>query len=159
MTLDLDSLCSEIRDYLRSNGVAVFHGASRAVEETPTVYWDTQKHPDYRSFVAAAQAAGVRLVTIHVDEFDEELLDDALERVAQVPREQRREIEPRLREMRRYTGTTCQIELSFDLAPRIYLFDLRTEWFEEFNDMLDQIDEVIPDEDDDALGGSYFSNN
>ena len=44
--------------------------------------------------------------------------------------------------MRRYDGYTCQIELSFDLPTRVYVFDLRTEWFQELSDMLDQIDQA-----------------
>jgi hypothetical protein len=67
-------------------------------------------------------------------------------------------MERRLREMRRYEGYTCQIELSFDLPPRIYVFDLRTEWFQELSDMLDQIDEAS-DEPDLPGPSGYFSKN
>ena len=64
--------------------------------------------------------------------------------------------------MRAYDGFTCAIELSFDFEGRAYIFDLRTEWYEEFNDMLDDIEAAIPDEDEDddegPIGG-YFSKN
>ena len=83
--------------------------------------------------------------TLYANEFNEALIDDALDRLDDpaMPREDRRAIEKRLRELRAYAGFTCQIELSFDLAPRVYVFDLRTEWFEELSDLLDSIDDVF----------------
>jgi len=62
--------------------------------------------------------------------------------------------------MRSYIGFTCQIELSFDLAPRVYVFDLRTEWFDDLNDLLDRVDDAAhKSEGDSPLGGGYFSKN
>jgi hypothetical protein len=61
--------------------------------------------------------------------------------------------------MRGYSGFTCQIELSFDLAPRVYMFDLRTEWFEDLNEMIDQIDDACDERDDEEPMHGYFSKN
>jgi len=33
-------------------------------------------------------------------------------------------------------GSVCAIELSFDHEGRVFLFDLRTEWFDDFSEML-----------------------
>ena len=77
-----------------------------------------------------------------------------------LPNDERRTVEQRLREMRAYLGFTCQIELSFDLGPRIYVFDLHTDWFDDLNELLDRIDEAYEDEtDEDPLSGGYFSKN
>ena len=159
MKLNLDTLRSEIQDYLESRGIAVFHGFPRA-QEIPAVYWDTEGHPDYREFLSVAEKAGVRLVTLYANEFSNEVLDDAEQRLDSLPREERRELESRLRQMRGYTGFICQIELSFDLAPRVYLFDLHTEWYEELNELLDQIEDAEDEgEEESPLGGGYFSKN
>ncbi len=161
MKSNLDTLCSEIQEYLRSHGIAIFHGTPRGGEDIASVFWDTKQHPDFRLYVQAAQAAGARIVTIHANQFSEDALDDAQERLDQstVSREERRSIEQRLREMRAYTGFTCQIELSFDIAPRVYIFDLRTDWYDDFHDLLYQIDDAYDDgEDEEPLGG-YFSKN
>jgi hypothetical protein len=162
MRANLNTLRSEIQDYLESRGIAVFHGIPRGGEDVAAVHWDTERHPDFRTYVAAAEAAGVRMVTLYANEFDEEVIDDALGRLEEssLSREERRGVEQRMREMRAYSGFTCQIELSFDVAPRVYVFELRTEWYEDLNDLLYRIDGGFEDtEDEDPLGGGYFSKN
>src|SRR5438552_3670861 len=121
MKLNLETLRSEIQEYLESRGIVVFHGCPRSGEPSASVFWDTAHHPDYRMFLAAAEAAGARLVTLQAREFIGEMIDDALERLEEsdLPREEQRAIEMRLREMRGYAGFTCQIELSFDLGQRV----------------------------------------
>ena len=163
MRLDLDAMRSEIQAHLESRGMAVFHGYSRCAEHSTAVYWDIEGHPDFRAFLAAAEASGVRLVTLYANRFTEDIVDDALERLseASLPREEQKILESHLREMNGYIGFTCQIELSFDLAPRVYIFDLRTEWFDDLNEMLDRIDDACEEEEDDdeePLSG-YFSKN
>ena len=91
-------------------------------------------------------------------------MEDALDHLSEasaLDRDERRAIEMRLKEVREYSGFTCQIELSFDLAPRVYIFDLRTEWFDELNDLTDRIEDAYRQNGDgsDALGGGYFSRN
>ena len=160
MKLNLDTMRSEIQDYLDSHGIAVFHGAPRG-DDAPSVYWNIETHPDYRSFLATAEAAGVRMVTLYANEFAAELIDEAMERLNEsgLEREERRGIEQRLREMHAYGGFTCQIELSFDLAPRVYVFDLRTDWFEDLNEMLHRIDDADEEPDDEEPLHGYFSKN
>lgn len=164
MQVNLDTLRSEIQDYLEAHNLAVFHGYSRGGQHTPAVFWDTEAYPDYRAFLAAAETAGARLVTLHAQEFTGDFIDDALERVETigVPRDERRAIEQSLKDARKYVGFTCQIELSFDVAPRVYIFDLRTQWFDDLNNLLDMVDDAMDDDDDDPeepLGGRYFSKN
>lgn len=162
MKANLDALSAEIQEYIRASGIAIFHGFSRAFDDVATVYWDTAAHPDFRAFVAAAQAAGVKLIAFYANDFDESIIDDALERLEDpaIARDERRPIEKRLRELRAYSGFTCQIELSFDLAPRAYIFDLRTEWFEELQELLDAIDDSFEESDPgEQSPGNYFSQN
>jgi hypothetical protein len=159
----LDSLRAEIQEYLEKRKIVVFHGFPRGGDPTCTVYWDTERHPDFKAFLAAAEAAGVRLVTLYSRELEEDLVEDAMEQLNEastLDRDERRAIEMRLKEVRSYCGFTCQIELSFDLAPRVYIFDLRTEWFDDLNDLTDRIEDAYRKEDDGgALGGGYFSKN
>jgi hypothetical protein len=101
-------------------------------------------------------------------EFSSDAIDDAVESLdeAGLERDEQRSLESRLREMRAYEGFTCSIELNFDHAGRVYVFDVRTDWFEEFNELRDHIEalseaEDSDDEEDDhpAMGGGYFSKN
>ncbi|HLH39592.1 MAG TPA: hypothetical protein VKX39_10630 [Bryobacteraceae bacterium] len=157
MKPNLDTLRSEIQDYVESRGMAIFHGFPRN-DPAAAVYWNTETHPDFRDFVGAAEKAGVRLITMFAKELSNDMIEDAEQRLDSLPREERRDMESRLRALRRYAGWIGQIELSFDLAPRVYYFDIHTDWYEELHDILDQIEEA-EDEDETPLGGGYFSKN
>jgi hypothetical protein len=160
MKPNLDVLRAEIEQYLEETGLAVFYGYSRALESTPAVYWDCDQYPDYRRFVQAARTAGAKIIIFHQRTFLSEQVDDALEQLSasNLPREEHREFEQRLTEMRRYDGFVCAIELSFDHEGRVFLFDLRTEWYDELTEILDEIQALAPDEDDGTMGGYYSKN-
>ncbi len=160
MKLNLEPVRAEIQEYLESHGIAVFHAFPGIDEEASVVQWDTEHYPDYRAFLAVAESAGVKLVALHANEFHDDVLDETQKRLDEstLAGAERTAMERRLREIRRYDGYTCQIELSFDLAPRIYVFDLRTEWFQELSDMLDQIDEASEGPEFPGPPG-YFSKN
>ena len=164
MKQNLDVLKTEIREYLETRKLVVFHAFSRGVDTLPMVFWDTRKHPDYREFISAAEAVSTKMIVLHAREFSADYVESAIERLdeCELAVEERRPMERRLREMRAYDGFTCAIELSFDVSGRAYIFDLRTDWYEEFNDMLDDIEATIPDEedeDDEGPIGGYFSKN
>jgi hypothetical protein len=162
MKPNLDVLKPEIEMYLEEMGLAVFFGYSRPLDAAPAVLWDCDQYPDYRLFVQSAQAAGARILVFHQREFFSEQVDDALERLnaCQLPPQDSRHFEERLSELRAHEGSVCAIELSFDHEGRVFLFDLRTEWFDEFSDMLDEIQLLTPDRhDDDSPISGYFSRN
>ncbi|MBZ5610414.1 MAG: hypothetical protein LAP38_19295 [Acidobacteriia bacterium] len=161
MKQKLEGLKTEIEQYLEQSGMAVFYGCSRAQESLP-VYWDCDQHPDYRQFVQAARAAGVKLIVFHQREFSSGQIDEAVEQLegCDLPAEDYREFERHLNRMRAYDGLICAIELSFDLEGRVFLFDLHTDWYQELADLMDEIQVLTatPDDDETPLGG-YFSKN
>jgi hypothetical protein len=144
MQLNLETVRAEIQEYLEARAIAVFHAFPGIEDDSPVVQWDTEHYPDYHAFLAVAESAGIKLVALHANEFHDDVLDETQKRLAEstLSGAERTAMERRLREMRRYDGYTCQIELSFDLPTRVYVFDLRTEWFQELSDMLDQIDQA-----------------
>jgi hypothetical protein len=164
MRPNLDTLRHEIEQHLESRGMAVFRSYPRADSEgslAGTVYWDSQAHPDYREFVEAACAAGVRLVTLHARELTPEIIENALAQLAEadMERDERRALDARLNQIQAYEGFTCQIELSFDHAQRTYIFEVRTDWFDELNDLMEQIEYSLQDEGDENPLSGYYSNN
>jgi hypothetical protein len=163
MSLNLDSLRSEILEYLESQSFVIFHGYSRLADTDSFVAWDTDRFPDFHAFVNAAKNAGIRLIVFHFREFTRTHVDEATERLedCEVTVEEKRTMERRLRELRGYEGFTCAIEISFDFENRVYLFNLRADWYEDYLDLLEDIDASIPDEDgedDDSMGGYYSRN-
>jgi hypothetical protein len=103
-------------------------------------------------------------VVFHHREFSRDIVDDALDRLeaAGMAQDESRPLERRLKELRKYEGFTCALELSFDYEGRIYVFDLTTDWYDELSDILEEIDlNSMDDEDDDEEGplSGYFSQN
>jgi hypothetical protein len=163
MTLNLDELKNEVLIYMEAEGFVVFHGYSRLADADSFVAWDTDRLPEYRSFLGAAKKAGVKMIVYHFREFSPTHLEDAEERLedAEFSVEERRNIDRRLRELHNYEGFTCALELSFDYEGRVYLFNLRSEWYDDYLDLVEELDAALPegeDDDDDSMGGYYSRN-
>lgn len=165
MKPNLDTLRFEIEQHLESRGMTVFRSYPRTDPEGElmgAIYWDCENHPDYREFIQAACAVGARMVTMYAREFTSDVLETAQLHLAdaELERDERRAFDTRLTEMRAYEGFTCQIELSFDHAQRTYVFEVRTEWFDELNDLVERIEYAYQDDegDENPLSG-YYSNN
>lgn len=164
MRQDLDAIKKEIEEQLAGGEFVVFHGFSRLMDAVPLVHWDVTRYPDVKMFLDVASRSGVKLLVYHQHEFTPEHIDEALTRLEGVdlPRDEQRAMERRLREMRIYEGFLCALELSFDHGGRVYLFDMRTDWYEELGEILDEIDVNSSDSEDEEegpLGGGYFSKN
>jgi hypothetical protein len=130
------------------------------------VHWDVERHPSLEEFLEVAEKLGCQLVIFHQREFLPDHIEDAMERLEEsdMPREDARNIARRLQEMRVYEGFLCVLELSFDYGGRAYLFTVQTDWHEELNDILDEIDAHTPDptgsgDTASGFGGGYFSKN
>jgi len=164
MNLNLDQLKTEVLEYMEAEAFVVFHGYSRLAETDSFVAWDTERLPEYRSFLSAAKKAGVKMIVYHFREFSATHLEDAEERLedSDMQPDDRRAIDRRLRDLRSYEGFTCALELSFDYQGRVYVFNLRADWYDDYLDLIEELDAALPDDeeaDDDALGGGYYSRN
>lgn len=126
------------------------------------IFWDVEGHPDYRGFVAVAQQAGAKLIQFYHQTLSVEQIDEALDELEEsdFTRDEKRQYETRLRQLREYEGFTCSVELSFCLETKVYVFELHTEWYESLTDILAELEAANEEEEeqDDGLGG-YFSNN
>ena len=164
MKPNLDTLKESILEQLQAQGFAVFHGLCRHGDANPVAWWDTRRHPEFETFLAAARKAGATLIVFSHLEFFEAMVEDALDHLedCELPAAERRAIERRLREMQGYLGFTCALELTFDHAGRAYVFEVRAEWYTEFLHILEDIDALDPDdddEDDEDPTGELFSRN
>ena len=166
MKHNLDTLKREIPAFLQEKGLAVFRGFVNELHEQRLVFWDIDRESDYKKFVECAVLAGVRLVIFNYRDFERSMADDAIERLEEcdMPRDEQRAIERRLKDLRAYDGFTCSVELAFEMQNRFYVFDLRTDWYEELLDLLDQVDTAAPldngldDDEDESMGGFYSRN-
>ena len=141
MDLDLDTLKREIEEYLGAAGFAVFHSSPGGLEGMPMVLWDTARYPDYQLFLEVARKAGIHLVIFAAREFTPSDLDDLLEQVeaVELDRDEQREYQSRLRDLRPYEGSTCALELAFDYNSRLYVYELQPDWYEEYLNVEEEI--------------------
>ncbi len=164
MDLNLDTLKREILEYLETHGFAVFHGSPGGLDGIPMVVWDAEHHPDYRMFLEVATKTGCTMIVFASREFEPGDIDDLLSQLddCELTRDERREYESRLRELRAFEGVTCALELAFDRDSRLYVYEVQPDWYEEFLELEDEIFARVTDDDElddnDSLGG-YFSKN
>ncbi len=163
MDLNLDTLKQEILGYLDSTGFVVFHGSPGGLEGLPMVLWDTERHPDYQMFLDVASKLGVKLVLFASREFETSELDDALAELegCELPRDEHREYESRLHDLRGYEGLTCTLEVAFSYDSRLHVYEVQPDWYEEFLGIEEQLMAYTGDgdiEEDDTLGGFYSKN-
>jgi len=162
--INLDTLKREILDYLESSGFAVFQSSPGGLEGMPMVLWDVQKHPDYQMFLDVARRSGTTLVIFAAREFDAAELDELVDQMedCDLSREEQREYESRLRELRVHEGVTCTLELAFDYNSRLYVYEVQPDWYEEFLSLEEEITSRFADENGGDSGeslGGYFSKN
>ncbi len=168
MKPNLDSLQTEIATYVNENGFLLFRGFSRSFDETPEVEWDSIHYPDYRQYLEVARQLGIKLIVLHHRSFSSAIIDRALEELPSSGFDfaEQRLFEQRLKDLRMYDGFTCMIELSFEHSSTLYVFELRTDWYNQLNALLEEMDLATDlDEDDDEeekndgpLGGYYSKN-
>ena len=164
MDLNLDTLKQEILEYLQTAGLAVFYGNCGGLEGSSMVLWDAERQPDYRMFLEVARSTGSQLIIFGAREFEAGDLDSLLEQLDEIEltREERREYESRLRELRGYEGVTCSLEMAFDYNARLYVYEVQPDWYEDFLAVEDEIVSRVAEnddmEDDEPLGGYYSKN-
>jgi hypothetical protein len=162
--LNLDTLKREILEYLEGSGLAVFRGSPGGLEGLPMVLWDTERYPSYQMFLEVARKADIKFVIFASAEFESSDIEELSEQLdeCELTRDERRDIESRLRDLRIYEGVTCALELAFDLAGRLYVYEVQPDWYEEYLNLEEEISAHLPDSEEfdsgDSLGG-YFSKN
>ena len=166
MDLNLETLKTEILDYLAASDFAVFRSHAGALDSMSLITWDTERFPDYRMFLETARKAGQTLILFAARELEEEEVDEALEELedAEMTREEQREFESRIRAARVHVGVTCALEMAFDYNSHLYVYEARPDWYEEFLEAVDELTAMLPVGDDvqggghDGLGGFYSNN-
>lgn len=168
MQPDLDKLKTQLPGDIESRGFVVFHGQSRVDDDNRSVLWDTDQHPDHAEFLDCASKLGAKVIVLNTREFEKatiEDLQDELEAVDMAPSE-RRDLERRLKALKPYTGFTANLELSFDFAGAVYVYEIRSEFMNEFLNVMNEIDSGLfppgdfeDDDPDDPPAGGFFSRN
>lgn len=165
MALDLATLKAEILLQLQREDFAIFFTDSGS-EGLSVIYWDVKRRPAFSEFLNAAQKSGAKLLVFYERVFSQVSIDEMLERLeaCELTREEKRSYELRLKDLQKFEGFTCELELSFEYGHHIYVYQVRTDWFEEFEDIFADIavgdsDLYEDEEEDEGPISGYFSRN
>src|SRR4051794_17618791 len=128
MPLDLSQLKTEILAALEQEDFATFFSDS-GLSGTEVIYWDAARHPAISDFLGVAKKAGCKLIVFFERVFSQLSIDDTLERLEglDLPREEKRSYELRLKELQKFEGFTCELEVSFSHGSNVYQYQARTE--------------------------------
>jgi hypothetical protein len=164
MRVDLESLKGEILAHLQREDFAVFLSDGSA-EGINLIYWDTKRSPDFRGFLDAAGKTGVKLIVFYEHVFSQDGIDETLERLEEsdLGREEKRSYELRLRDLQKYEGFSCELQLYFEYINHVYVYQARTDWYEDFEDIFADVtvgeSEDFEDDEEEGPIPGYFSRN
>jgi len=141
---DLFRLYDDIVAAATRQGLLTFPGY--VGEELPAIWWQGDPN-DWLEFLRIAKAEGVRTVFVGRAILEQEDLQDLAEWVDEKtgpgPSNGDR---ARLKEFERYIGATGEVRLGWVKDGVAFLLQQRTEWYESFLELADEIEE---EEDDD----------
>ena len=162
MDLNLDTLKREILDYLEAAGFAVFHSSpGRPGRSAAGALGHRTAIPTTRCSWRSPGRAATKLMLFATREFEASDLDELLEQIedCDLTRDEQRDYESRLRELRIFEGVTCSLELAFDYHSRLYVYEVQPDWYEEFLSLEDEIARASAtksDVDEAILAGRVF---
>ncbi len=161
MRQDLDNLKLDIERQLQEGAFVVYYARSRFNEQNPPILWDANVRQNPSDFLETALSVGVKLIVFHHREFGPHVLDEAVEKLeaSDLAREKHREMERELKRLKGYEGFTSAIELSFDFDGRTYLYEATAAWYDEYLDLLDDLDDAMEMGEEPPPLSGYFSQN
>ena len=155
--LDLDRMRNEMQGYLRLSGLPVFYGLGGPDEENYT-YWDTRTYPDWRQFMDVAKESGARLLVFSSTVLQVEDVDMALEHLeeAAMEREERSQFLDRLNILRLHEGQAAWVRIAYEHEGRWFAYERIATWYDEYRDMMEEINSCLPDMEEDVEPGPGF---
>lgn len=164
MKLELNDLKTRIESAISSKNLTLFRSFDRDLEHA--IRWNTRTYPEPEGFVECAASLGVKLVCFHDLHFDASIMAQALEEMREtgLSRPTIRDFERDVRRFREFEGFLCSLEVSFDYHGDTYIYQMQTEWYQEYLEKLESVDDLLdgfdeePEDGPDPMGG-YFSKN
>ena len=136
---DLSQLYNQVRDAAAQQGLLTFPGY--VGEELPAVWW--QGDPDdWFGFLMIAKAEGAKTVFVGRAVLEEEDLQELAEWVEERtgPGSSNGD-RARLKEFERYIGCTGEIRLGWIRDGVAFMLQHRTEWYDEFLELMAEIED------------------
>jgi hypothetical protein len=150
MEQDLHNVRDDMVAFIEGHGMRRFNAYVN--DDVASVIWPaTEDHPDaWKDFVELAKASGVNFVTMNyvaLDKEDADLLVDRLQEIDYMNEEDLEEA----RWLRNFAGKVGYIQLGFPCQGVMFLYELSTDWYENFERLenaADDYDGILIDDTD-----------
>ena len=141
-TDNLLSLKDDMVAFIEGHGIHRLPGY--VTEDIPSILWDGKGNPDaWKDFVEMAKHVGAPFVTFSEMTLESDELDELVEAVSDInfPDEESTElVEAKL--LRKYIGMLGYIQLGFAYQGVVYLYETTTEWYENYQMLLEDIESL-----------------
>lgn len=148
---DLQKIKERLLSAVEKEGIEVFFGSypSEGVRE---IRWNSELEPDSSKFVGLAKLLGARVIYINWVVFSTDDLEEAMIDVEQLvdkeDAEAANEHNKRVTEFEQYVSAVASVRAGFFDSDVFHIYEVEAEWFEDFADVLGEIEnEEDPDDD------------
>lgn len=150
MEQDLHNLKDDMIAFIEGHGLKRFHGAIK--DDVPSVLWSPEDgQPDsWKDFVELAKASGLQFVTMDYSSVEGEDVDFLVERLEDLSYMTEEDMEE-ARWLRNFVGKIGHVQLGFPCQGVMFLYEVSTEWYENYERLesaADEFDGILIDEDD-----------
>lgn len=150
MEQDLHNLKDDMVAFIEGHGLKRFHGMIK--DDVPSVLWSPdEEHPDtWKDFVELAKASGVQFVTMSYSSVDGEDIDFLMERLEDLSYMTEEDMEE-ARWLRNFVGKIGRVQLGFPCHGVMFLFEVSTEWYDNYERLesaADEFDGILIDDGD-----------
>ena len=150
MEQDLHNVRDDMVAFIEGHGMRRFNAYVN--DDVASVIWPaTEDHPDaWKDFVELAKASGVNFVTMNYVELDKEDADLLVDRLQEIDYMNEEDIEE-ARWLRNFAGKVGYIQLGFPCQGVMFLYELSTDWYENFERLenaADDYDGILIDDTD-----------
>jgi hypothetical protein len=150
MEQDLHNLKDDMVAFVEGHGLKRFHGGVK--DEVPCVHWSPEEeHADvWKDFVELAKASGAPFVTMTYRSVNSEDIDFLLERLEDLSYMTEEDMEE-ARWLRNFVGKIGRLQLGFPCQGVMFLYEVSTEWYENFERLesaADEFDGILIDDAD-----------
>src|SRR5258708_23726082 len=150
MEQDLKNLKDDMVAFIEGHGLRRFN--AYVSDEVPSVIWPaTEDHPDaWKDFVELAKASGVSFVTMNHIALEKEDADLLVHRLQEIDYMDEEDLEE-ARWLRNFVGKVGCIQIGFPCQGVMFLYELSTDWYENFQRLessADDYDGILIDDSD-----------
>jgi hypothetical protein len=139
-TDNLLSLKDDMVAFIEGHGLQRLPGY--VTEDIPSILWEVRDNPDaWKDFVEMAKHVGAPFVTFSEMTLEREELDALIEEAGEMnfPDEEATEL-VEAKWLRKYAGKLGYIQLGFIYQGLVFLHETTTEWYERYQDLLENLE-------------------